>query len=494
MHRPRFAVAAALLTTALLAATPAPAADAPMTMHACRLPGVEHEARCGELRRALDPSQPQGTTFSLHFAVLPALARSPRADPVFFVAGGPGQSAIDLAGPIGRLVGRLGQRRDIVLVDQRGTGRSAPLLCGAQAPTTPLAQQLDPALQARRMAECRRALAQLPYGDLRFFTTALASTDLDAVRRALGAEQINLIGVSYGTRVVLDTMRQFPQAVRRAVLDGVTPSDMVLPQATALDTQAAFDALLNACTADTDCRQRHPHLRDDWHRVLDGLPRTVRLTHPVSGQLESVELTRAMLLGMVRVPLYSPVFASALPAALHAAADGNFTPLVGLSSALAANGRGEVAQGMHFSVICAEDALPSTQGPASVSADNDDFDAGLSALYRQVCKDWPRAPLPAGFGDLPVALAPTLLLSGGLDPVTPPRHGERVARALGPLARHEVVPNAGHGLLSLACVREAVFAFIDAPTTTLARQVPTDCARQMPRPQPFVPPGAAALP
>jgi pimeloyl-ACP methyl ester carboxylesterase len=147
---------------------------------------------------------------------------------------------------------------------------------------------------------------------------------------------------------------------------------------------------------------------------------------------------------------------------------------------------------MHFSVICTEDALPPTQDPAITRAAGGDFDVGLSALYRQVCNDWPRAPLAAGFRDLPAAPAPTLLLSGALDPVTPPRHGERVAQALGPLAHHEVVPNAGHGLLSLACVRELVFAFIDAPTSAQALQVPTDCAGQLPRPPPFVPPGVAA--
>jgi len=486
VHRLRATATATLLAATLTAA----ARETPHPTHACRLPGVEHEARCGQLTRALDPSQPQGRTISLHFAVLPALARQPRADPVFFVAGGPGQSAIDLAGPVGRMLGRLGNRRDIVLIDQRGTGRSAPLKCAQLTPTTPLAQLIDPLLQARRISECRHALMQLPHGDLRHFTTANASADLDAVRQALGATQINLVGVSYGTRVVLDTMRQFPRTVRRAVLDGVTPPDMLLPQAAAIDTQAAFDALLDHCAADAPCRQRYPQLRDDWRRLLDSMPRVVNLAHPLSGQVETVELTRAMLLGMVRVPLYSPVFASALPAALHAAARDDFTPLVGLASALGAAKRGEVAQGMHFSVICAEDELPAVDDPDSARGASGDFAIALSALYRQVCMDWPRAPLANGFRQLPAAQVPTLLLSGELDPVTPPRHGDRVAQSLGSLARHVVVPNAGHGLLSLACVREQVFAFIDAPTAAEALQVPTDCARQLPRPPPFVPPGA----
>ncbi len=367
-------------------------------------------------------------------------------------------------------------------------------MCAQQPLTAPLAQQLDPALQVQRIAECRQALARLPHGDLRHYTTSHAAADLDAVRQALGAEQINLIGVSYGTRVVLDYMRQFPKPVRRAVLDGVTPPDMGLPQAAAIDTQAAFDTALEGCAADAACRQRYPALREDWRRLLDSLPRKVELPHPLTGTVESVELTRAMLLGLVRGPLYSAPLASALPAALQAAVDGNFAPLVGLSSALGAPARGQVAQGMHFSVICSEDAVPSTSAVVADPVPAGDFAAGQSALYRQVCADWPRAPVAPGFRDLPTAQAPTLLLSGALDPVTPPRHGERVARALGSLAHHQVVPNAGHGLLALPCVRDLVYAFIDAATAMQAQQLPTDCARQLPRPAPFVPPGAAVLP
>jgi len=304
-------VALVLQATALQAA-------APGGLVPCRLKGFEHEALCGQVPRALDPANEGGVRIDVHYAVLPALARNKQPDPVFFIAGGPGQSAIDLAGPLSRMLARFGNRRDIVLVDQRGTGRSAPLMCDEAAASLPLRQSADPASQVQRARDCLRVLQTLPHGDLRHYTTVLATADLEAVRQQLGAERINLIGASYGTRVVLDYMRQFPPRVRRAVLDGVAPPDMVLPQASALDTQAAFDALLQACERDAVCGERHPRLRATWQAVLANLPLELSLPHPLTGRTENLVLTREMLLGLVRAPLYSPVFSSVLPAALGA--------------------------------------------------------------------------------------------------------------------------------------------------------------------------------
>ena len=469
-------VALALWLAGTLSATAAELAP-------CRLHGVEHEALCGSVVRPLDPAQPGGVRIEVHFAVLPALARHKKPDPVFFIAGGPGQSAITLAGPLSRMLARLGQRRDTVLVDQRGTGRSAPLDCGDDAAALPLRELADPQRQLQRARDCLQKLQALPHGDLRHFTTSHAMADLDAVRQALGAERINLVAASYGTRAALEYMRLYPRHVRRVVLDGVAPADMVLPEASAPDAQAAFDALLRACELQAACRERHPRLRQDWRSLLGTLPRTVRVAHPRTGRDEDLLLTRDMLLAMVRTALYAPATASALPAAIGEAAAGRFAPLVGLSSALASvRGPAALAQGMHFSVICAED-LP---GPAGTPAA--DFGEGLAPLYREVCAFWPRGAVPAAFRQVPPAPVATLLLSGGIDPATPPRHAERVARALGAKARHDVVPNAGHGLLALPCVRDAVFRFVDAVDDGAALRVDAGCARDIPRPPAFVPP------
>ncbi len=464
-------------------------ADAePADLQPCWLNGVAHEARCGKVSRALDPAAPGGMQIEVHFAVLPALARNKLPDPVFFLAGGPGQSAIDLAGPVNHLLARFGNRRDIVLVDQRGTGRSAALDCADDDAVLPLAESLDPQRQAQRALKCLRGLQALPQGDLLHYSTVDATTDLEAVRQALGVQRINLIGVSYGTRVALDYLRQFPASVRRLVLDGVAPPDMALPEASALDAQAAFDALLQACEADPACRARHPDLRTSWRMLLATLPREVSVTHPLTGRGETLVLTREMLLGIVRAPLYSPALSAALPAALDEAAQGRLTPLIGLASTLGMGpGKPKLAQGMHFSVVCSEDApRMAIDAPAAR-----DFGAGLAPLYRQVCEAWPRAELPSAFYTLPRTAVATLLLSGGIDPVTSPRHAERVARALGPMAKHEVVQNAGHGLLALPCIRDVVYRFVAAANDDEALRLDTGCASDVPRPPAFRPASVA---
>jgi pimeloyl-ACP methyl ester carboxylesterase len=491
-------VLAGLLTAAVvLHAAPTQAPGGGTALKPCRLKGVEHEAWCGSLARPLDPAQPQGRQITLRYAVLPALAQRKAPDPVFFFAGGPGQSATSLAGPLSRQFARIGNRRDMVFVDQRGTGQSAPLKCAddrERQPPLPLALLLDEARQSERLAACRAALQRLPHGDLRQYTTSIAMADIDAVREALGAVKINAVGVSYGTRAVLEYQRQFPQRVRRAVIDGVAPPDMVLPEAFSPDNQAALDAVFAACAKDRDCRTRHPALLAQWRQLLVSLPREVRVQHPLTGQDETVRIDRAALLGLVRAPLYAPALAAGLPAAIAEAASGRFNPLLGLGQAL--GGAGDMSTGMHFSVVCAED-LPRMKAGSGAAPDvvpGSDFGAVFGELYRRVCADWPRGQPPANFYTLRPASSPTLVLSGGADPVTPPRHGERVAKALGAKARHVVVAEEGHGVMQLGCVRDAVMRFISEDGDDAALKVDAGCGAGVPRPLPYVPIAPAVAP
>jgi pimeloyl-ACP methyl ester carboxylesterase len=484
----RFGLAGALAAGLTVLAPPVLAQDR-LNLQPCRLPGLSSEALCGTLPRPLDPQVPAGVQIELHVAVLPAVARNKKPDAVMFFAGGPGQAASELAPQIARILSRLSNRRDIVLIDQRGTGRSAPLVCEEPAPTAPLAESVDLQRMQARLHTCREALQQLPHGDLRHFTTVHAVQDAEAVRQALGLRQVNLIGGSYGTRVALEYLRQAPQAVRRVVLDGVAPADMVLPAAVSADTQAAFDAVFSGCRAQPTCAAQFPDLRGDWERLLAGLPRSVEVAHPMTGVRERITLTREAVVALVRPPMYAPPLTAGLPHAIHAAAGGRFEPLMGLSTALGGGGRaGRLAQGMHFSVICAEDGPRLVQ---AVDAPGADFGTGFTDLYREACASWPRAEMPAGFYTLPQARGATLVLSGGADPATPPRHGERVTTALGPLARHVVVPEAGHGLMAMPCLRDVLFRFIDAADDAAAQQVDADCARDIPRPAVFLPPGTA---
>jgi pimeloyl-ACP methyl ester carboxylesterase len=304
------------------------------------------------------------------------------------------------------------------------------------------------------------------------------------VRRELGEERIDLVGASYGTRVALEYQRQFPKAVRRSVLDGVAPPDMALPASFSLDNQAAFDALVAACAAEPACARDHPDLNRRFAALLQSLPRTVKVAHPLSGRAEEFVLTRDMLLGAVRSALYAPALAAALPEAIDTASRGEFAGLVGLNATFTSRKAMRLATGMHLSVVCAED-VPRLR----FTGDKPGADFGLefARFYERLCSAWPRGEVPASFYGLVTAAAPVLALSGGIDPATPPRHGERVVRALGPMARHVVVANAGHGVLGIGCVRDVVFRFIDASEDRDALAVDAACAAAVPRPPAFRP-------
>lgn len=484
-------VAAAALALGL-AAGAANAQALGQALSDCRVAGLRNSVKCGVVQRALDPARPEGTKIDVHYVVVPAMARRKLPDPVFLLAGGPGQSAIDVAPQVMPLFGRLNNRRDIVFVDQRGTGQSAPLDC-PETKRESLDEQADNEAQFKLLMRCKEALLKKPYirsaADLGFFTTTIAMQDLDAVRRQLGAAQVDLVGVSYGTRAALDYMRQFPNAVRRAALDSVAPPDMVLPASFSTDGQAAFDALLAACEAQATCRQAYPKLRVDWAALLAGLPKPATAPHPLSGTPEHFTLTRDMVLGAVRGALYSPAMAAALPAAISEAAAGRYEGLVGMGSLLGSRRGLQLAMGMHFSAVCAEDAPLMSKATDRPGAD---FGNAQATIYQRACADWPRGAVPAAFYVVPPSRTPTLLLSGGLDPATPPRHAVRVAKALGPAAQLVVVPNAGHSVLGIGCARDVLYRFIDAADDTGATAVDASCLKSIPRPVVFRPIDLAA--
>jgi pimeloyl-ACP methyl ester carboxylesterase len=448
------------------------------------------------VQRPLDPGHPDTARIDVHYLVVPAMARRKRLDPVLMLAGGPGQSAITLAPSVLPLLARLNNRRDLVFIDQRGTGRSAPLECD-EPRDEPIAAQNDPQRQRTLLATCRERLAKLPYvhglDGLRFFTTTIAMQDVDAVRRHLGVDHFDVIGGSYGSRAALELLRQFPNSVRRTVLDGVAPPDMALPASMSTDGQAALDAVFTACAREAACSRAHPTLRDDWTGLLASLPKAMLVTDPRSGRRESLTLTRDMLVGAVRGPLYLPAIGAALPQAIAEAAAGRYEGLAGLNAMLASRpGRksaSSLATGMHFSVVCAED-LPRLAG--NTDPPGRDFGTGSRTLYEQVCADWPRGEVPAAFYTIPPSTTPVLLLSGGLDPVTPPRHGARVALSLGPKAVHQVVPNAGHGVMAIGCARDLLYRFIEADDDAAALAVDGHCVEAIPRPPAFMPPGLEA--
>jgi pimeloyl-ACP methyl ester carboxylesterase len=417
------------------------------------------QAKCGRLKVPEDRAHPGGRTLELFVAVVPAQASRVASDPLFLIAGGPGQGLSNEFPRLQPLFARLNDRRDLVLVDQRGTGRSAPLEC-------PKATVLDesPAQMAVRMRSCMAEL-QLR-ADLRQYGTAVAMDDLDEVRAALGYERINLYGGSYGTRAALAYLRQHPERVRALVLDGVAPPSWPIGPDVAPDGQRALDLHFARCAREPACAAAFPELPAAFQALLARLERapvTVTVPHPVSAEATPVTLTRALLSSIVRVLSYSSETASLLPLLIHSAhRTGDFKPLA--AQALQLEDLLSLAEGMHFSVLCAEDMpfvdLPAARQRAAGTYLGDAF----VAAYDEVCRLWPRGELPAGFRDPVRSAAPVLVLSGEVDPVTPPRNGAAAVQTLGGAA-HVVLPGEAHGIVYRGCVQRLVGEFLDRGTT-----------------------------
>jgi pimeloyl-ACP methyl ester carboxylesterase len=452
--------------------------DVVAQLEGCRIPGVEREVRCGTVNMPEDPDQPQGPTIAVRFAVVPAVARNKQPDPVFVFAGGPGQAATRTARQMMAVMNEANARRDVVFVDQRGTGGSHPLECKVEE--TSLAATFEQSQQIERLTACLKGLR----GDLRQYATWIAVRDVDAVRARIGADHVNLWGGSYGTRAALEYMRQYPGRVRSAVLDGVAPPDMVLPVSFAIDADAALAGLVETCARDERCHHRYP---DMARRVEDLLAQAdrgveIQVPHPLTGIREPLRLDRRVLSSLLRVPLYAPQLAAVLPYALAQAAHADYTSLVALSAAMAGGINENFAAGMHFAVVCAEDIPRVTPADRAQTATTR-FGGAFLDVYEQACRGVPSRPVPPAFYEVPPSKAPVLLLSGGLDPATPPRHGARMAERLGN-ARHVVSPYLGHIVSTNGCAPTQIARFIrDASFDSLD----TGCLTRLPAATFFVP-------
>ncbi len=466
-----------------LAGAPPAWAAAALTLADCRLahrePMPTVAARCGVLEVPENPARPAGRRIALAVAVVPAISRDPRPDPLFLLAGGPGQSARESFVAVAAAFAPIRRERDIVLVDQRGTGGSNRLDCAF--PEDTLDGPEPPPGEYTRLA--RECLATLP-GDPRFYTTSVAVRDLEAVRAALGYARIDLYGVSYGTRVAQHYARRYPGRVRAMVLDGVVPPTLTLGPAMALDAERALGLTLGRCAAEPACRAAFGDPRVAWRALLARLERGAVRTFfrdPVTGAARSLDFGRPQLVLAVRMLSYQAKSAALLPLLIDRAAHDDFAPLAAQAAMIGPSLRGELAYGMHNAVVCTED-LPfvgagSLERPrlARTYFGTATLD-GLLAL----CRDWPRGVMDA---DLKASLrsgVPTLLLSGEADPVTPPGYGDLAARGFND-ARHLVFAGQGHGQFATGCAPLLLRRFLELGTT---RGLDTACVAAV-RPAPF---------
>jgi pimeloyl-ACP methyl ester carboxylesterase len=447
----------------------------PLVLSDCRLEHPEQmlsiAARCGELEVAEDRAHP-ARHIRLKVAVVPALNLRGPADPLFVLSGGPGQAASEFFVGAAGAFRRVQRERDIVLVDQRGTGGSNALDC--EFPEEEELADMTP-VQIRRHAEtCLASLASDP----RYYTTSIAVRDLDEVRAALGYQRINLYGVSYGTRVAQHYLRRFPERVRTMVLDGVVPPDVALVADGAVQAQRALDLIFERCRSETACRAafRDPAATFAQLRTtLARQPALVSMPDPVTGVVHNETIRTVHLQVATRFLSYSTDRAALLPLLLHeAAVRHNLAPLAAQADLLTERYANAVSYGMHNAVVCTEDA------PLLESAAIDRVALARTYLGTQqldglieVCKAWPRGVIDADFHARLDSPVPTLLLSGTVDPVTPPSYGDR-ARAGLPNSVHLVIEGQGHGQLGTGCVPRLLADFFERGSTA---DLDVSCAR-----------------
>jgi len=421
---------------------------------------------CGTLEVFEDREAAKGRKISLNIRVIPASEEPRRPDPVFLLAGGPGQGATRLAGWAARQWFR-DPHRDLVLVDQRGTGASNGLDCDLlEAGADPITAMQTLFEDVSVLERCRDKLEQR--ADLRHYTTPEAMDDLDDVRRALGYDKVDVVGGSYGSRAGLIYLRRHGENVRAAVLWGPAPLANTLPLYHARSGQRALDRIFEQCAGEEACGKAFPDLRGEFAEILSRLERKPVVV-PLSGtSYGQVTLTRDGFAEGLRVQLYTTRQGRGIPKLLHAAFEGNYEPFARRAAEAMGGLLGQVDLGMLLSVTCSEE-VPRID-PGRIEALTRGSFLRDNRIQRQIdiCRIWPKQAMPGSYGEPVRSDRPVLVIAGDLDPVTPPEWGEETVRHLAH-GRLLTVPLA-HDAYATPCVAGIATAFLfgdpEAPLDT----------------------------
>lgn len=442
------------------------------------LPGttLTADARCGSIEVAENPADQDGRKITLKVAVAPATGKTSEPDPVFIFAGGPGQAASETWVMLRPVLNKVRKNRDIVMIDQRGTGGSNKLACKSEIEED-LNQELDLDLVRTETEKC---LAELE-GDPRFYTTSIAMGDYNHVREAMGYEKINLLGISYGTRSSQVYLRLFPDSVRTLTLDSVVPMQLALGQEHAVSLDGSVAAVFESCQQDETCRELFPHSKDELNMLFDQLrqqPRRISITHPVSGEKEEIFLSADTLAVAIRFLSYASETQALIPLLVHEAIETGDLSRLASQAIIVMSGLSEMlAKGMELSVMCAED-YPFMD----FSRDYSDTMMGnlLLDIVKIQCEIWPHQAVSADFHEPVASDAPVLLMSGERDPVTPPRYATQVA-ATYPNSLNLVARGQAHSVMKNVCLRDITTEFIEKGSVT---DIDTSCVDRI-RPSPF---------
>jgi len=481
-------VGCAVLTTAtaIVGAQPATPAEAPTGLAPCTIQGVPGEAKCGTHKVWEDREAKQGRQIELSIIVLAALDSNKRPDPFFMLQGGPGDAPSFNARFYSRVFAGIRRTRDLVLVDLRGTGKSAALLCPELS--TPRSNGVYDAdlLSVQAVRACRTRLEKT--ADLRFYTTEIVVDDLEEVRQALGYGPINLYGTSYGSRVAQVYLRRHPTALRAVSMKGIVPASMAMPETHARAGEDAWRLLAARCAKDANCQAAYPTLDADFRQLLarlDKEPPLLTVPADANRAAATIEVTRGLFAEAFRNVLYTPEGSAGAPGQVRQLLAGDTRALA--ETALAGRtilGGERLAAGFFLSVTCTED-VPFLSPKADAMATGTFGGTYRLEQQRAACKEWTRGTVSASHRQPTRSAVPALLLSGEFDPVTPPSGAEEVVRGLSN-GLHVVIRNNGHPIGNAeACIGRMIGEFLDRGT---AEGLDQRCAVENPAP-PFVLPG-----
>jgi len=467
-----------ILSISLLALSiQAQASTNKLILEDCHVKDIKEQVQCGTLTVPENYSQPEATTIDLNVVVLPSIDRTSSKVPLMFLAGGPGQAATELAAMLRNRFYEVRKAHDIILVDQRGTGKSSQLKCDVPAfNELNVYGALTFDFELSDVSNCISQFTQ----DVSQFNSENAIRDFDAVRAALGHQEINLYGGSYGTRAALVYMRMFPESLQSVVLDSVAPLDIRIGLF-GKSGERSYQKLIENCFANESCNTAFPDLDQNFQAVFNRLiqqPAELMIAHPRLATKTPLLIDADKFVSTVQSQLYSVTGRSMLPLIISEAAKGNFMPFVGmLAQGDEFQPPGGVYSNVLMNIACNEDFPLILEKDWLADAEND-FARQISHKgLRLICPLWPKFRPSSSFYEPVTADIPTLILSGNLDPVTPPENGDLADKML-PNSRHLIAENLSHIVAVNDCGVGLVAQFIE--TLDLA-SLDVTCLSELPK-------------
>lgn len=435
---------------------------------------------CGTVAAPLDYRRPGEATVELAVAVLASTSPSPAAAPVIYLEGGPGGHAVDTIPYVweSRYLPLLAER-DVIVFDQRGTGRSRPRLDCPELDATNDALATRPDLTVREVREivlaalgdCRNRLTDDGI-DVGQFHTAASAHDVARIIEAVDAGQVDLFGISYGTRLALDVLRLHPGLVRAAVLDSTLPPEVDATAATATSLVESYRAVTAACDADAACRDAFGDLDGRVRALYDQLeaePLAAEASDVLRGETTDVVVDGDALVGLIAGMLYDPFVFGDLPEIVADLETGSVTAVEALLDLNAINDAFST-DGMFLSVICRDEVSFTSPSAVATALPDDplwatvlDTTINVGPFALEVCDVWDSGASDAAQNDPVVTDTPVLLLAGAFDPVTPPAWARDAAARL-PNGRLVEFPTLSHGVTSDDCGMAVAVSFLRQPS------------------------------